>query len=128
MQMPLNATLPNKRQRGRHVLDAAMAVAREFGVEAWPHLVSARTPGRAIVDTAAEWNADVIILGAVRKQRLDGRLVGDTVAYIMRHTHGEVLLNLVPDDYPMQGSAADFDAQPTGDAVDETTTADAERK
>ena len=69
MQMPLDATLPNKRQRGRHVLDAAMAVAREFGVEAWPHLVSARTPGRAIVDAAEEWDSDVVILGAVRTQR-----------------------------------------------------------
>ncbi len=128
MQMPLDATLPNKRQRGRHVLDAAMAVAREFGVEAWPHLVSARTPGRAIVDAAREWDSDVVILGAVRTQRLDGRLVGDTVAYILRHAPGEVLLNLVPDDYPMQGSAADFDAQPQGDAVEKRATADAERK
>lgn len=111
MQLPLDATLPEKRRRGKHVLDAAMAVAQEFGVEAWPHLVSARTPGRAISDMAKEWSSDVVILGAVRAKRLDGRLVGDTVAYIMRNVPGEVLLNLVPDDYPMQGSAADFDAE-----------------
>jgi APA family basic amino acid/polyamine antiporter len=128
MHMTLDAALPNKRGRGRYVLDAAMAVAREFGVEAWPHLVSARTPGRAIVEAAREWSSDVIILGAVRNKRLDGRLVGDTVAYIMRNGPGEVLLNLVPDDYPMQGSAADFDAQPQGDAAAERTTTDAERK
>ena len=127
MNMTLDAALPNKRRRGRYVLDAAMAVAREFGVEAWPHLVSARTPGRAIVEAAREWSSDVIILGAVRKKRLDGRLVGDTVAYIMRRSPGEVLLNLVPDDYPMQGSAADFDAQPSDD-VSASPTADAERK
>ena len=128
MHMTLDAPLPNKRRRGRYVLDAAMAVSREFGVEAWPHLVSARTPGRAIVEAAREWKLDVIILGAVRKKRLDGRLVGDTVAYIMRNSPGEVLLNLVPDDYPMQGSAADYDAQPDGDAASERTAADAERK
>ncbi len=84
MNLPLDASLPEGRARGKHVLDTAMAVAREFGVEAWPHLVSARSPGRAIVDTAREWDADVIIMGAVRRHRADGRLVGDTVAHVMR--------------------------------------------
>jgi nucleotide-binding universal stress UspA family protein len=111
MNLPLDASLPDGRARGKHVLDTAMAVAREFGVEAWPHLVSARSPGRAIEETAREWNADVIIMGAVRRQRADGRLVGDTVAHVMRRARAEVLLNLVPDDYPMPGSAAQYDAE-----------------
>jgi APA family basic amino acid/polyamine antiporter len=111
MNLPLDASLPEGRARGKHVLDTAMAVAREFGVEAWPHLVSARSPGRAIVDTAAEWDSDVIIMGAVRRHRADGRLVGDTVAHVMRRARAEVLLNLVAEDYPMQGSAAEFDAE-----------------
>jgi APA family basic amino acid/polyamine antiporter len=111
MNLPLDASLPDGRARGKHVLDTAMAVAREFGVEAWPHLVSARSPGRAIEETAREWKADVIIMGAVRRQRADGRLVGDTVAHVMRRARAEVLLNLVPDDYPMLGSAAQYDAE-----------------
>ena len=72
--------MPDERARGRHVLDAALAVAREFGVEAWPHLVASRTVGRAIVDTAQEWNADVVIIGAVRKRRLDDRVLGDSTS------------------------------------------------
>jgi basic amino acid/polyamine antiporter, APA family len=111
MNLPLDATLPHGRARGKHVLDTAMAVAREFGVEAWPHLVSARSPGRAIVETAREWDSDVIIMGEVRRPRADGRLVGDTVAQVMRQARAEVLLNLVGEDYPMQGSAAEFDAE-----------------
>jgi APA family basic amino acid/polyamine antiporter len=122
MNLPLDATLPGGRARGKHVLDTAMAVAREFGVEAWPHLVSARSPGRAIVDTAAEWDSDVIIMGAVRRQRADGRLVGDTVAHVMRRARAEVLLNLVGEDYPMQGSAAEFDAE-QADAAQNARTA-----
>ena len=124
MNLPLDASLPEGRQRGGYVLDAAMTVAEEFGVEAWPHLVSARTPGRAIVETAGEWSADVVILGAVRRHRTDRRLVGDTVAYVMRHSPGEVLLNLVPDDYPMQGSAADYDAGQAASAATEARTRD----
>jgi amino acid transporter/nucleotide-binding universal stress UspA family protein len=111
MNLPLDASLPDGRARGKHVLDTAIAVAREFGVEAWPHLVSARSPGRAIEETAREWDADVIIMGAVRRQRADGRLVGDTVAHVMRRARAEVLLNLVADDYPMAGSAAHYDAE-----------------
>ena len=87
-----------------------MAVAREFGVEAWPHLVTARQAGRAIVETAEEWNTDVVIIGDVRKRRVGDRLFGDTATYVLRHAPGEVLINLVPADYPMEGSAAELDA------------------
>jgi nucleotide-binding universal stress UspA family protein len=111
MELALDAPLAAERARGRFVLDAAMAIAREFGVEAWPHLVTARQAGRAIVDTAEEWNSDVIILGELKKTWADGGLFGDTVAFVMRHAPHEVLLNFVPADYPMQGSAADFDAE-----------------
>jgi APA family basic amino acid/polyamine antiporter len=117
MNLPLDASLPLGRARGKHVLDTAMAVAREFGVEAWPHLVSARSPGRAIVDTAREWDSHVIIMGEVRKPRADGRLVGDTVAHVMRQARAEVLLNLVDEDYPMEGSAAEFDAEQETDRL-----------
>jgi basic amino acid/polyamine antiporter, APA family len=111
MNLPLDASLPDGRARGKHVLDTAVAVAREFGVEAWPHLVSARSPGRAVVDTAREWDSDVIIMGAVRRHRADGRLVGETVGHVMRRARAEVLLNLVGEDYPMLGSAAEYDAE-----------------
>ena len=115
MNLPLDASMERERLRGRAVLDAAMVVAGEFGVEAWPHLVAARRAGRAIVETAEEWSCDVVVMGAPRKQRADARIVGGTVDYVMRHAPGEVLLNLVPHDYPMEGSAAES----TGD-VDET--------
>ncbi len=111
MNLPLDASLPDGRARGKHVLDTALAVAREFGVEAWPHLVSARSPGRAIVDMSREWNSDVIIMGAVRRPRADGKLVSDTVAHVMRQARAEVLLNLVSEDYDMQGTAAEYDAE-----------------
>ncbi len=111
MNLALDAGMPDERARGRRVLDAALAVARDFGVEAWPHLVASRTVGRAVVETAQEWNADVIILGAVRKRRLDDRVLGDSTQYVLRHAPGEVLLNFVPEDYPMQGSAAETDAE-----------------
>jgi basic amino acid/polyamine antiporter, APA family len=110
MELPLDAPPEDARARGRFVLDAAMAIAGEFGVEAWPHLVTSRRAGRAIVDTAVEWDSDVVILGELKKTWVDGSLFGDTVTFVMRHAPHEVLLNFVPADYPMRGSAAEFDA------------------
>jgi len=128
MQLPLDAPLTQERLRGQQVLDAAMAVAREFSVEAWPHLVMARQSGRAIVDKAEEWNADVVIVGAVKKRRVDDRLFGDSVTYVLRHAPREVLVNLVPADYPMQGSAAEMEADRSTTAPETGSPADVERK
>jgi APA family basic amino acid/polyamine antiporter len=128
MHLPLDAPLAEERLRGQQVLDAAMAVAREFSVEAWPHLVTARQSGRAIVDKAEEWNADVVIVGAVKKRRVDDRLFGDSVTYVLRHAPGEVLVNLVPADYPMQGSAAEIEADRIATAPETGSPADVERK
>ena len=112
MNLPLDATMPEERERGRRVLDAALAVAQEFGVEAWPHLVASRTVGRAVVQTAEEWNADVVIMGAVRRRRLDDRVLDESTTHVLRHAPGEVLLNYVPEDYPMLGSGAEIDEGP----------------
>jgi APA family basic amino acid/polyamine antiporter len=128
MQLPLDAPLTEERRRGEQLLEAAMAVAREFGVEAWPHLVTARQSGRAIVDTAEEWRADVIIVGAVKKRRVDDRLFGDSVTYVLRHAPGEVLVNLVPADYEMQGSAAEIEAERIATPPETGLRADVERK
>jgi len=127
MHLALDAPLTEERLRGQQVLDAAMAVAREFSVEAWPHLVTARQSGRAIVDKAEEWNADVVIVGAVKKRRVDDRLFGDSVTYVLRHAPGEVLVNLVPADYPMQGSAAEIEADRIATAPETGSPADVER-
>ena len=119
MNLPMDAPMARERERGRRVLDVAMAVAAEFGVEAWPHLIPARRAGRAIVETAEEWDCDVVVIGSPRKLRSDARLVGATVEYVMRNAPGEVLLNLVPHDYPMESSVdqqAGPDAEGAGQA------------
>jgi basic amino acid/polyamine antiporter, APA family len=118
MNLPLDASMERERARGTKVLDVAMAVAAEFGVEAWPHLVLSRRAGRAIVETAEEWDCDVVVIGSPRKLRSDARLVGSTVEYVMRNAPGEVLLNLVPHDYPMEST---IQLEPASSATDDRT-------
>jgi APA family basic amino acid/polyamine antiporter len=105
MSLPMDASMEKERARGSQILDEALVVAEEFGVEAWPHLVPSRRAGRAIVETAEEWDCDVVVIGSPRKLRSDARLVGGTVEYVMRNAPGEVLLNLVPHDYPLESTS-----------------------
>lgn len=118
MNLPLDASMARERARGKAILDVAMAVASEFGVQAWPHLVPARRAGRAIVETATEWDCDVVVIGTPRKQRTDAKLIGGTVEHVMRHAPGEVLLNLVPHDYPLESTLQELEAEPPPDDDD----------
>lgn len=105
MELSLDAPEERQLKRAEKVLELAGAIATEFGVEMRSHVVVGRSAGRAIVDVAEERRADVVILGAVRKRRLTNLVFGDTVSYVLRHAACEVLVNLVPADYPMAGSA-----------------------
>jgi nucleotide-binding universal stress UspA family protein len=110
MELAVDTPRPEERRKGKKVLDLAKKVAEDFGVELWPHIAQARSPGKAIVETAEEWDVDVIVLGAPRKRRMGGNVFGRTVTYVLQNAPCEVIVNLVPADYPMEGSAAELEA------------------
>jgi basic amino acid/polyamine antiporter, APA family len=105
MNLPLDARLVKERARAQHVLSVAATIAGQFGVEMRPHVITARQAGKAIVAEAKERKAEVIIIGSVRKRRIGERLFGPTVTYVLEHSPCEVIHNLVPEGYPMAGSA-----------------------
>ena len=105
MDQPLEAVSDEQLQRAERVLNAAVAIAEEFGVEVRTHAVHARQAGRAIVDMAQRRKSEVVVLGAIRKRRLAGNVFGPTADYVLRNAPTEVILNLVPSEYPMGGSA-----------------------
>jgi hypothetical protein len=82
-------------------------VADAFKVKYTPHVITARQAGKAIVEEAVERRSEVIILGTMRKRRIGNLVFGRTADYVLDHAPCEVLLNLVPKDYPSQGSAVD---------------------
>jgi len=47
----------------------------------------------------------VIIMGTMRKRRIADRAFGRTTDYVVDHAPCEVLLNIVPKGYPVEGSA-----------------------
>lgn len=106
LNLPLDASLPRERAKAEKVLQAAATIADQFKVKFTPLVVTARHAGRAIVDVATQRRSEVIILGTVRKRRVADRIFGRTTDYVLDNAPCEVLLNLVPRDYPTEGSAA----------------------
>ena len=49
--------------------------------------------------------SEVIMLGTTRKRRVGNLTFGRTADFVLDHAPCEVLLNLVPRDYPTEGSS-----------------------
>ena len=105
MHLPLSARLVEERETAGKVLAAAGLIASQFKVKFTPVVITARSAGRAIVDEAKTRRSEVIILGSVKKRRVADRVFGRTIDYVLQHTPCEVIVNLVPRDYPTEGSA-----------------------
>ncbi|HEY5113861.1 MAG TPA: amino acid permease, partial [Coriobacteriia bacterium] len=100
MNLPLDARLTTERARAGELLDAAQVIADQFDIEMRPVVVTARAAGKAIVAEATTRRSEVIILGTHRKRRIADRVFGGTVDYVLQHAPCEVLVNLVPREYP----------------------------
>jgi APA family basic amino acid/polyamine antiporter len=107
LNLPLDATLVNERAKAEKVLKAAAVIADQFKVRFTPRVVTARQAGRAIVDTSAELRSEVIMLGTTRKRRIGNLTFGRTTDFVLDHAPCEVLLNLVPKEYPTDGSGVE---------------------
>jgi basic amino acid/polyamine antiporter, APA family len=105
LNLPLEARLVNERAKADKVLKAAGTIASQFKVKFTPHVVTARQAGRAIVEEAASRRSEVIIVGTTRKRRIGNLIFGRTTDFVLDHAPCEVLLNLVPRDYPTEGSS-----------------------
>jgi basic amino acid/polyamine antiporter, APA family len=104
MNVPLDASLTTERGRADRVLKAAGLIASQFNVPLRPHIVTARSAGKAIVEVARDRHSEVIILGSLRKRRIANRVFGTTTDYVLQHAPCEVIVNLVPAGYPELGS------------------------
>jgi APA family basic amino acid/polyamine antiporter len=114
LNLPLDASLVGERARADKVLKAAALIASQFKVKFTPGVVTARQAGRAIVEEAARQRSEVIMLGTSRKRRIGNLIFGRTTDYVLDHAPCEVLLNLVPRDYPTEGSSSSDVAKQAG--------------
>jgi len=80
--MPLDAVLDANTERGEVILDEALRLAEQAGVKVNSELVQARDAAAAIIDTARDRSADLIVLGMPYRKRLGRVYVGKTVTSV----------------------------------------------
>jgi len=80
--MPLDAVLDANTERGEMILDEALRLAEQAGVKVNSELVQAREAAAAIIDTARDRAADLIVLGMPYRKRLGRVYVGKTVTSV----------------------------------------------
>jgi nucleotide-binding universal stress UspA family protein len=80
--MPLDAVLDSDTERGEVILDEALRLAEQAGVKVESELVQAREAAAAIIDTARDRAADLIVLGMPYRKRLGRVYVGKTVTSV----------------------------------------------
>jgi len=89
--MPLDAVLDAESERGEVLLDDATKVAQQAGAKIETELLQAREAAAAIIDTARERKADLIVLGMPFRKRLGRVYVGRTVENVYVGAHCAVL-------------------------------------
>lgn len=77
--LPLDAVLDQETEHGELLLDQATSVAAQAGITLETELLQAREAAAAIIDTAREREADLILLGMPYRRRLGRVYVGRTV-------------------------------------------------
>lgn len=84
------------RADGKAVVDAALAIAREAGMQAETLLLETATPGQrvaeALVDAAIAWPADLIVLGTHGRSGLERIVLGSVADGVVRRSPIPVLL------------------------------------
>jgi nucleotide-binding universal stress UspA family protein len=83
---PLDADIAGRSEEAQRVLDTAEAVAEEMGVKLETVLLQARDVGPALVDEAAERQADLLVAGLAYRKRFGGDFaIGRTVPYVLKN-------------------------------------------
>ena len=94
--LPLDADMSAEIERGEEVLDRAEQTAARVEVELETSLLQARDVGAAIVDEAAQAEADAIVLALPYRRRFGEFEVGATATYVLKNAPCRVWLVRTP--------------------------------
>jgi basic amino acid/polyamine antiporter, APA family len=93
LELPVDTRLVEEERIANETLDDAQALVENYGVHAVTRLLRARRAGPAIVQEAAERNAELIVLGAPRRGiRRGAPIFGQTVDYVLKNAPCRVLI------------------------------------
>jgi APA family basic amino acid/polyamine antiporter len=96
LDLPLEARMLEQEERASASLIDAKRLAAEHGVTIEGSTVRSRAIGEAIVETAREIGADLILLGSAPRWRRQSRFFSPTVDWVLRHAPCEVMVIAYP--------------------------------
>jgi nucleotide-binding universal stress UspA family protein len=99
--LPLGAVLDDVVERGEKILDEVEQLVSQAQLPVETELVQARDTGPAIVDEAAEWGADLIVMGLPYKRRFGEFNMGKTVPYVLKNANCRVMLFREHREHPV---------------------------
>jgi APA family basic amino acid/polyamine antiporter len=92
LHLPLDAELPAAEEAADVALDEARAIGDSYGVDVITRIVRGRRAGRAIVDEAMRRNAEIVVMGAPRRERRGKAIFGETVDFVLKHAPCRVMV------------------------------------
>jgi APA family basic amino acid/polyamine antiporter len=96
LEYSLDAELFEHEERAASSLAEARILAAEHGVEVEALVVRGRAIGAAVVDAAAETDADLILMGSSPRWRRQSRFFSPTVEYVLKKASPEVMVIAFP--------------------------------
>ena len=90
--LPLDEPVASEAEKSEEILSHAEDVAHETNCEVETDLIQAREAGPAIVDTATEKKADLIVMGTGYKKHLGVFDLGKTISHILKEAPCQILL------------------------------------
>ncbi len=84
--LPIDADIASGSEEAQRVLDIAEATAEAVGVKVETVLLQARDVGAALVDEAAERDADLLVMGIAYRRHFGGDFaIGRTIPYVLKN-------------------------------------------
>lgn len=112
LEHALDADLPGHEERAVVALADAEALGAEHGVHIEGTVVRTRSIGKAIVERAAETQADLIVLGSAPRWRRQSRFFSPTVDYVLRRSPAEVIIVAFPQSAVVDDVASRLPVRP----------------
>jgi len=90
--LPIDAEIESEIKKGEEILSRMEKLAAEIDYEIETDLLQAREVGPSIIDEAADYDIDLIVMGIKYKQRLGQFNLGNVVPYVLKNAHCKVIL------------------------------------
>jgi APA family basic amino acid/polyamine antiporter len=98
LEQPLDGATPEQERQADVLLDKARAIGELYGVRVTTRVARARNAGRAIVEEAATRQAEIVVIGAARKEHCGAAapIFDRQIDFVLKHAPCRVMVAAPP--------------------------------